>query len=449
MSSPYPALEAFLLAHPEIELFEVVLGDLSGGQRGKWVTRKKMASVFAGELKLPISSVVFDSWGRDLEGFVFENGDGDGCCNVAPDSLAVLPWGRRPMAQVLVSLDCEDGTENLLDPRRLLGNLEKRFHTRGLQPVLASEMEFSLFMQERDNLGRPQHTQGDSVGGSLEIAQTYGLEAMASAEDFLLAVHDCCELQRLPVDTLIKEGTPSQFEINLLHQADAVLAADQALLLKRAIRGVARQHAKLATFMAKPFGNLGGNGMHMHCSLQDEQGVNVFDNDSDMGSALLRQAIAGCMHTLPDIMLLLAPTKNSYRRFQPGMHAPMAPCWGYENRTVALRVPAGPRSAMRLEHRVAGADAQPHLAMAAVLSGMLYGIENELEAPAPIQGNAWEQIDPSLPRHWPDALARFQRSDFVAQYLGERFQTVYGLIKQQEMDEFDRHVTPLEYDTGL
>ncbi|MFK7830114.1 MAG: glutamine synthetase family protein [Congregibacter sp.] len=449
MSRHDSELEGFLLAHPDIELFEVVLCDLAGGQRGKWVTRKKMASVFAGELKLPLSSVVFDSWGRDLESFVFENGDGDGCCTVAAGSLAVLPWGRRPMAQVLVSLDCADGSENPLDPRRVLAGIEKRFRARGLQPVLASEMEFSLFMPERDSLGRPVHTQRDSVGGALEMAQTYGLEAMASVDTFLHAVHDCSALQQLPVDTLIKEGTPSQFEINLLHQADAVLAADQALLLKRAIRGTARQHERLATFMAKPFGDLGGNGMHLHCSVQDTQGANVFDDASDTGSALLRHAIAGCMRTLPDIMLLLAPTQNSYRRFQAGMHAPLAPCWGYENRTVALRVPAGPHSAMRLEHRVPGADAQPHLAMAALLAGMLYGIENELEAPAPIEGNAWEQIQPSLPAHWPDALARFRRSDFVATYFGERFQSVYSLLKQQEIDEFARHVTPLEYDTGL
>lgn len=449
MSSSDSTLDAFLAAHPDIDLFEVVLGDLAGGLRGKWVTRKKMASVFAGELKLPLSSVVFDSWGRDLEAFVFEDGDGDGCCTVSAESLSVMPWGPRPMGQVLVSLDREDGSENLLDPRRLLATLEQRFRARGLQPVLASEMEFSLFLKDRDKLGRPQHTQGDSVGGTLGVAQTYGLEAMAAAEDFLHAVHDCCEQQQLPIDTLIKEGTPSQFEINLLHQANALRAADQALLLKRAIRGVARQHELRATFMAKPFGDLGGNGMHMHCSVLDEQGSNVFDDSSDAGSPLLRHAIAGCMQTLPDIMLLLAPTKNSYRRFQPGMHAPLAPCWGYENRTVALRVPAGPHAAMRLEHRVAGADAQPHLAMAAVLAGMLYGIENALEPPAPTEGNAWEQVEATLPRHWPDALEHFRRSEFVAQYLGEHFQTVYCLIKEQEMHEFDLHVTPLEYDTGL
>jgi glutamine synthetase len=275
------------------------------------------------------------------------------------------------MAQLLVSLDHEDGTTNLLDPRRILGAVEARFRERGLQPVVASEMEFFLLDPQRDAQGRPQHTQSDSVGGALAQGQTYGLEAMAEVDEFMHAVQDCCQLQDLPVDTLIKESAPSQYEINLLHRPDALLAADQALLLKRAIRGIARSFEHVATFMAKPFGDLAGNGMHMHCSLQDADGNNLFNDDTPEGSKLLRQAIAGCMHTLPDVMLLLAPTMNSYRRFQKGMHAPLAPCWGYENRTVALRVPAGPLKAMRLEHRVAGADAQPHLAIAALLGGML------------------------------------------------------------------------------
>ncbi|WP_008293583.1 glutamine synthetase family protein [Congregibacter litoralis] len=441
--------QAFLDRHPDVELFEVVLADLSGGLRGKWVTRDKIGTVFADELKLPISALVFDSWGRDVEEWVFLRGDGDGCCVPEPRSLAPMPWGKRPMGQILVSLDHEDGTPNPLDPRRILGNVEARLQERGLQPVVASEMEFFLLHSQRDHLGRPRHTQQDSLGGALNTGQTYGLEAMAEVDEFMHAVRECCELQSLAVDTLIKESAPSQYEINLLHHPDALLAADQALLLKRAIRGIARNYERTATFMAKPFGDLAGNGMHLHCSLQDGEGNNLFDDGTRDGSVLLRQAIAGCMETLPDIMLLLAPTLNSYRRFQRGMHAPLAPCWGYENRTVALRVPAGPLSAMRLEHRVGGADAQPHLAIAALLAGMLYGIEQELEPPPAMEGNAWEQLEPSLPRDWNGALDAFRQSRFVADYLGASFQEVYGLVKQQEIDEFSRHVTPLEYDTNF
>jgi glutamine synthetase len=449
MASSDDSFMAFLDANPDIELLEIILPDLAGGLRGKWVPREKIPSVFAGELKLPLSSVVFDSWGRDVEEWVFASGDGDGLCVPEPRSLARVPWSQRPMAQLLVSLDCADGSPNPLDPRRILAAVQARFRSHGMQPVLASEMEFFFLHNRRDEQGRPVHTQQDAVGGALGSGQTYGLEVMADVEGFMHAVRDSCALQGLPVDTLVKESAPSQYEINLLHGPDALLAADQALLLKRAIRGVARSVDRLATFMAKPFGDLCGNGMHLHCSLVDTAGRNLFDDGSEEGSPLLRHAIAGCLETLPDIMLLLAPHMNSYRRFQRGMHVPLAPCWGYENRTVALRVPAGNTAAMRLEHRVAGADAQPHLAAAAVLAGMLYGIENKLEAPAPLTGNAWEQLVPTLPRSWEEALDQFRRSRFVADYFGKPLQEVFTQLKQQEIDEFARHVTPLEYDTSL
>lgn len=449
MVAVHPRLEAFLERHPDLELCEVILPDLAGGLRGKWVTRDKLPGVFAGELKLPVSSVVFDSWGRDVEEWVFSSGDGDGICVAEPRSLAPVPWAPRPMAQLLVSLTREDGSAYPLDPRQLLAGLQERFRSRGLQPVLASEMEFFLLRNERDAQGRPLHTQTDSVGGALGLGQTYGLEAMAEVEGFLHDVRDAGHLQALPLDTLVKESAPSQYEINLLHRPDALLAADQALLLQRLIRGVARRHELLATFMAKPFGELPGSGMHFHCSLLDAGGRNLFDDGSDHGSALLRQAIAGCLATLPDVMLLLAPGLNAYRRFRRGMHTPLAPCWGYENRTVALRVPAGPAPARRLEHRVAGADAQPHLAIAALLAGMLYGLDKGLDPPPPTEGNAYEQLPPSLPHHWEDALECFRRSRFVAEYLGSELQEVYTQLKQQEIDEFARHVTPLEYDTNL
>jgi glutamine synthetase len=146
---------------------------------------------------------------------------------------------------------------------------------------------------------------------------------------------------------------------------------------------------------------------------------------------------------------LFAPNLNSYRRFQNGSYAPLAPSWGYENRTVAVRIPADAPHATRIEHRVAGADANPYLVIAAILGGMLHGIEHKLLAPPPMEGNAYEQLPPSLPRYWPEALARFADSGFIRDYFGEQFQQVYSVLKQQEMDEFDRQVTPLEYDACL
>ncbi len=269
---------------------------------------------------------------------------------------------------------------------------------------------------------------------------------MASQRDFMRAVHEACAAQNLPVDTLIKESAPSRYEINLYHRADALAAAHEGMLLQRAIRGVTLANDMRAAFMAKPFGDLAGNGMHLHCSLLDGDGNNVFAaNDSP----LLRQAIAGCLDALDQSMLLFAPHLNSYRRFRSGTHAPLAPSWGFENRTVALRVPLDRPAATRIEHRVPGADAQPHLAIATFLAGILHGIEQQLIPPEPLTGNAYDQLPPSLPRYLPDALALFTDSPFIADYFGADFQRVYTLLKQQELDEYDRHVTPLEYDASL
>jgi glutamine synthetase len=442
-------LQAFLDDNPDLEVFEVILPDLAGGMRGKWVTRDKIASVFEGGLKLPASSLAFDVFGRDVEAFVFDSGDGDGLCEPDIDTLVRVPWAGRPTGQVLLSMRQTDGAPHPLDSRFLLQRLLQRFADHGLTPVMATEMEFYLLRDEEDTLGRPRHTQTDRVGGATGAGQTYCLDTMAEMGELMHAIRDACQIQHLPVDTLIKESAPSQYEINLYHSDDALRAADQAVMLQRAIKGVARAHGLRATFMAKPFGDLAGNGMHVHCSLLDREGGNAFDDGTGQGTPLLRQAIAGCMTSMADSMLLLAPNLNSYRRFQRGSHAPLAPCWGYENRTVSLRVPADAPAATRIELRVAGADANPHLVLAAILAGILCGVEQQLSPPAPLEGNAYEQLPPSLPRYWPLALERFAESAFIRDNFGSEFQRVYSLLKQQELDEFDRQVTPLEYDASL
>jgi glutamine synthetase len=336
-------LQAFLDAHPEIEIFEVIIPDVCGGLRGKWITREKIHKVFEGQLKIPLSSLAFDVWGRDGEEWVFDSGDGDGFCDADIRTLVPVPWLDRGTGQVVLSMRDVDGTPCSYDTRFIISNLMARFEALGLTPVMASEMEFYLFRDGQDALGRPLHTQSDALGGALASGQTYGIETMEEMAELMHAVRDACSVQGLPIDTLIKESAPSQYEINLYHCADALVSADQAMMLQRAIKGVARQQGLRATFMAKPFGDLAGNGMHLHCSLVDGEGNNAFDDGTGQGNELLRQAIAGCLATMEESMLLFAPNLNSYRRFQRGTHAPLAPSWGYENRTVAVRVPAPSR----------------------------------------------------------------------------------------------------------
>ena len=442
-------VDDFLLAHPDIEIFEVIMPDANGNLRGKWLPRSKIQKAFDGTLKLPLTALGFDVWGRDVESWVLDDGDSDGICRADARTLASVPWLDRPTGQVLLSMHELTGEPCAFDPRSILEGLMTRFKKLDLTPVLATEMEFHLFQKGNDELGRPLHTQTSNSGGATIGGNTYSIDVMQAGKDLMYGVIDACAEQNLPIDTLIKEAARSQFEINLFHQADALLAADQGVMLQRTIKGVADKLGYRASFMAKPFGDIEGNGMHMHCSIIDNEGNNAFNNDTEQGNELLRHAIAGCLDSMQDCMLLFAPHLNSYRRFQRGNHAPSAPTWGYENRTVSIRVPADSFKAMRLEHRVAGADANPYLVASAILAGMLHGIENKLKAPAPLKGDAFSQSEASLPRHWSDAIDCFKNSDFIKEYFGAEFSRVFSEAKLQEMDEFGKHVTTQEYDAYL
>jgi glutamine synthetase len=442
-------LDDFLLAHPDIEIFEVFIPDINGHLRGKWLPRSKINNAFNGSLKLPITTLGYDIWGKDVESWVLDNGDADGILEADVRTLAPVPWLERPTAQMLLFMNELNGEACNIDPRSILKDLMARFKKLGLTPVLASEMEFHLFQNGNDELGRPLHTQTNRSGRETHCGNTHSIEVMQENSELMYAVIDACAIQDLPIDTLIKEAARSQYEINLYHQPDALLAADQGILLQRTIKGIAKKLGYRASFMAKPFGDIEGNGMHMHCSLIDAQGVNAFNNDTDLGNDLLRQAIAGCLATMKDSMLLFAPHLNSYRRFQPGNHSPTAATWGYENRTVSIRVPAGSHQAMRLEHRVAGADANPHLVACAILSGMLYGIENKLEAPQPLAGDTFNEAEERLPNQWPDAINSFKDSHFIKEFFGEKFQQIFTEAKLQEFNKFSSEVTIQEYDAYL
>jgi glutamine synthetase len=217
------------------------------------------------------------------------------------------------------------------------------------------------------------------------------------------------------------------------------------------VKGVARNYEYGATFMAKPYAQKSGNGFHVHFSLLDKDGVNVFDNGGEEGTPLLKHAVAGLLANMADSMLVLAPHLNSYRRFQNGAHAPTFASWGYENRTVAVRIPESPTVARRIEHRVAGADANPYLVLAAVLGGALDGIERGLEPPAPIEGDAYSVSDdfPILPNRWEAATEVFKESRFMRDYLGDAFVKVFSAVKAQEQERIYGRISDVEYEAYL
>ena len=235
--------------------------------------------------------------------------------------------------------------------------------------------------------------------------------------------------------------------MNLHHAADALRACDEAIRFKRLVRGVASRHGMEATFMPKPYADMAGSGAHIHVSLLDETGTNVFASDDAAGSETLHHAIGGLAATMADAMLIFAPTANSYRRYRSEAYVPLNPTWAVNNRGVALRIPVSTPENRRIEHRVAGADANPYLLTAAVLAGNASWHHTAISIPgAPLTGNAYRDAVPTLPITWPEAALAFERSDFMREYFGEKFQRLFVTTRRGELHAFESHVTTLEYE---
>lgn len=436
----------FLADNPDIEVIEALLVDLNGVHRGKWIPRHKLESVFAGEMRMALTGVAADIWGRDVPALCAETGDGDGICVPTARTLKRLPWLVRPTAQVYLQLTHE-GEPWGYDPRVVLDNVQQRFAARGLTAVVAPELEFMLLSSERDAHGTPLLPRTRSGGRSGVGGQLYSTDVMHEFADVLHEMREACDAMELRLDTLVKELAPGQYELNQQHLGDALQAADNAQMLKRVIKGVAQKHGYVATFMPKPFADMDGNGFHTHISVVDGSGRNIFDDGTEKGTDALRHAIAGLAASMADLMLVFAPNRNSYRRFAAGTHTPTEPTWGYEDRDVALRIPVGDPASRRIEHRVAGADANPYLVLAAILAGVLHGLEEELPAPEPSGGT--QETASELAADWLTATRDFEQSTFVPEYLGAPFQQAMSAIKRFEQDEFNRTITQFEYDAYL
>lgn len=423
---------------------DTFIADLNGQLRGKRIPGAQVEKILSEGFKMPRSAVGLDIWGDDVpdNGLVFETGDNDGICLPVTDQAVAIPWLEGEHLQLQAMMQNQDGSPFNADPRQLLKTITERYTQRGLTPVVATELEFYLLPESQFSNDVPY-----PAPLHLERPDAYSIKRIDIQRELLEDIRYCCEVQHIPADAMTSELGHGQFEINLHHVADPLLAADHALLFKRLIKGVATKHKHRATFMAKPFGERSGNGMHLHFSLLDAQGQNVFDNGTDAGSTQLQQAIAGLLQAMPESMLIFAPHLNSYRRLLPGSHAPVAANWGYENRTVSVRVPDSPPAARRIEHRVAGADTNPYLVIAVVLAAALDGIERQLAPPAAIAGDAYSADNPgqALPTQWQEAINTFADSVLMKNLLGEQCVEVFSALKQQEYNKLAALVTPVEY----
>ncbi len=443
---------AFLDAHPETAYFELVFTNLSGVPRGKRLRRHELLPVYQQGRFLPGSVLVCDITGRDCEetGLVWEDGDADRLAWPAPGTLVPAPWLGEDVGQVIVSLYELDGTANDLDPRHVLRRVLERFAADGLTPVVACELEYYLVDRRR---GPGLRLAAASAGGERPSQHgVYGLRELEDFAPFLRELWSGADAQGVPLEGAISEYAAGQLEITLRHGPDALRAADEAVMYKRLAKGVAARRGCEATFMAKPFAERSGSGLHLHVSVNDAAGHNIFAAEDPAGTPALRHAVGGLKALMGESFLIFAPNANSYRRFRANSYAPVAPTWGVNNRTVALRVPAGPPASRHIEHRLAGADANPYLALAALLAGVHHGLSHRIDPGPPVAGDGYAAAAKSaerLPAHWLAAADAFEASQVLRDYLGERLVAMYAKVKRIEQDRFESEVPPLDYDWYL
>jgi glutamine synthetase len=436
-------IERFIEQHPDVTSLDLILFDMNGVVRGKRVPITQLNKVLEQGICLPASVFALDICGETVEetGLGFEKGDGDRICRMVASSLTTTPWQENSAQAIVTMFEPTSNQPFFADPRHVLEVQLEKFASKGLKPCIAVELEFYLQDLEADESGQPQPPIMPISGERMTQTQVYSLEELDEFKAFLDEITSACVEQNIPAENITAEYAPGQFEVNLKHTDDVLLACDQAMLLKRVVRAVAKKHGFYANFMAKPYTEYAGNGCHVHISLRNETGTNIFGEDE----SILLNAIAGVLAHLEDSMAIFAPNANSYRRLQPNMFVPLHATWGWDNRTVAVRVPASGQSDKRIEHRLSGADVNPYLTVAVLLASILDGIENKLTPPEPIEGDASLLELPMLPISWDMSLHEFANSQFMKRSFGEEFCKVYLANKKHEQARFSAQVSPLEY----
>lgn len=432
------ALNAFFSSHGVRDV-ECIFPDISGYPRGKLMPAASFAA--GNELRIcqaiPMQAVT----GEYSYNPVFPDADPD--VRLVPDmaTLKLSPWASVPRAVAIHDCVELDGSVCAFAPRSILQGVVARYTEQGLTPVVAPEIEFYLTQANADPalpLGAPTMR-----GGRAEVGQSaFSMNLLNEHSAFWDELRQALDTLGVQADTWIHEVGPTQFEINLMH-GDAVAVADQAFLFKYAAKEIALKHGLNAVFMAKPIAGAAGSSMHLHQSVVDAAGRNIFSLDDGAEAPCFRHFIAGLQTYVPDLMLLYAPFVNSFKRYVSGSQAPVNVQWGYDNRTSGLRVPASGPAARRVENRLAGADANPYLAIAASLAAGLAGMDEKLTPSEPLQSNGYDQAH-TLPRSFTQALEQMQASAHGRRLLGDTFVTGYTAVKALEYESYQNEISAWE-----
>ncbi len=437
------------------EALELLIPDLNGILRGKRVRPDDFAKICKDGFAFCAGATLLTTLGETVTGIPFGEGDGDPDvpASVVAGSFSPVPWAQTPTGQALFRLSTEDGSPFFADPRAVLERALQPLRKMGLKAVMATELEFYLLDANADSAS----VAAPKVPGTTKVQpgpQVYHPDDLYEIETFLNDVYDYCNAQNIPAESAISEYSPGQFEINLRHVDDPLLACDHAVLMKRAIKAAARKHGFIACFMAKPFEEDAGSGLHVHMSLVDRNGRNYFSQGreklaSPPFSARLQHAVGGLVKTMPEATLICAPNANSYRRLRPDMFAPVEPNWGVNHRVVSIRIPTSDEGNLRFEHRVAGADANPYLVTAAIVAGVHHGLKNKCDPGRMIEQG--ERVTPKLriPNRWDAAVDRFSRSKVLPDYLGKDYCKCYAMNRRGESARFHNTVSELDFDWYL
>lgn len=438
-------IQHFIQQNPETTEVDLLSMNISGQFFGKRYPITDLEKLTESGIKLPRAMPLMNAMGIPMavDKYGFGDGDPDHTFFPVPGSLCSIPWDKTPRAQMLVS---SAGTKIPLffEPRDVLSQLLRQCTQQNIYPTVAFELEFYLVDMQRTKEGKIRPPI-NPVTGKPDSSALLDLERLADFNDCLKEITQSCRQQGIATGALSAELGPGQYELNLEHQSDALLAADQCALFRRTVMSVAKTHGYQATFMAKPYLDCAGNGQHLHISLYDHEDNNLLLTDHEAG---LRYAVGGCLSLLPASMAILAPNVNSYRRFESDNCVAVNISWGYENRTTAIRVPESDSQNRRLEHRIAGADSNPYLTLACLLAGMLHGLAQQREPQAPSEGNACAEAS-GLPTHLRESLPLLAQSDVLQQYLGKAFVDIYCQQKQCELNEYEAEISAREYEWYL
>ena len=452
MSKPGNEIERYLQSHPEPSHLDVLIVDLCGNAIGKRLPASAMASVFAGGTPVCAAMQLVDVMGNteDPMGYGFSDGDPDAFAVPVAGTLSPVPWLSGNKSQVLCEfVGASDGQPLWYEPRQVLKKVLHRFGELGLSARLAVELEFYLLDGQRDRNGAPVAAVSPRTGLPEASGRVLSLDKLDEFDEVLSDIEDACRQQNIPTTSMISEYGAGQFEINLQHQDDPLLAADHAALLRRAVQGVSRSLGFDASFMSKPFADQSGSGMHIHLSLIDRDGHNVFDADRENSDRVLGQAVAGLQSTMAEAMAIFAPNLNVYRRYKPDEFVPVTTDWGDNNRSVAFRIPPSDPANRRIEHRVSGAEANPYLVIAAILAGVQHGLTAGLDPGEKHGGNAGAEADRGLPLSLWQALDTIRRASILPQYMGDEYLQIYADVKQAEFEAFMNAIHPREYEWYL